>query len=417
MPILLQPAFAELPAYRPIKFLLSFTSTLAAPFENAVVTIYKDTVAIGPAIRFKSSSNSPGLAPATQDYFFEVDIQKYCQDLLAPSATLPTIFVNAATNPASNVVIENKDFHGLFRIEITYEFIDSATGLLTGFPLVDISNDFDIYTASRTQFEQMDLSDYIGTLLGVDTKFLTKSSTEVDVCQTDNFMLSFINPSINSFEVKFFDSAGILLDFGVGDSGATTSERTLNVGLDELAKCTWVLGFPVLPNPLISSYEVSFGYYSPSVYVRQTEIFTFNLVKCCPLRELRLHWLNLLGGADSYTFSSTKDLIMATTAEQGEKALSWAIGSTTPNNKSDVGAMKLKSEAKKSFELNTKILTNTEASWLSELLVSPKVYAELDGTLIPVIVQPTVQSISRHTGKIRMPIVVTLANDLIIQRI
>ena len=146
--------------FRPIKFLLSFTSTLAAPFENAVVTIYKDTVAIGPAIRFKSSSNSPGLAPGDQDYFFEVDIQKYCQDLLAPSATLPTIFVNAATNPASNVVIENKDFHGLFRIEITYEFIDSATGLLTGFPLVDVSNDFDIYTASRTQFEQMDLEDW-----------------------------------------------------------------------------------------------------------------------------------------------------------------------------------------------------------------------------------------------------------------
>ena len=68
--ILLQPPFAELPAYRPIKFLLVFNSTLAAPFENAVVTIYKDTVAIGPAIRFKSSSNAPGVAPGTQDYFF-----------------------------------------------------------------------------------------------------------------------------------------------------------------------------------------------------------------------------------------------------------------------------------------------------------------------------------------------------------
>lgn len=415
--ILLQPPFAELPAYRPIKFLLSFTSTLAAPFENAVVTIYKDTIAIGPPIRFKSSGNAPALAPGNQDYFFEVDIQKYCQDLLAPSATLPTIFVNAATNPASNVAIENKDFYGLFRIEITYEFINPLTGLLTGFPLTDVSNDFNIYSASRTQFEQMDLEDYIGTLLGVDTKFLTKSATEVDICQTDNFMLSFINPLISGFEVRFYDSAGILLDFGVATSGAATAGRTLNVGLDELAKVTWVAGFPVLPNPLIASYEVSFGYVVALIYTRQTEIFTFNLIKCCPLRELRLHWMNLLGGSDSYTFSSTKDLIMATTAEEGEKALTWAIGSTTPNNKSDIGSMKLKSEAKKSYELNTKILSNSEASWLSELLVSPKVYAELDNTLIPVIVQPTTQSISRHTGKIRMPIVVTLANDLIIQRI
>jgi len=415
--ILLQPPFAELPAYRPIKFLLSFTSTLAAPFENAVVTIYKDGVAIGPAIRFKTSGNAPGVGPGTQDYFFEVDIQKYCQDLLAPSSSLPSIFENAATNPAANLVITNNDFYGLFRIEVEYEFIDSATGLLTGFPLVDVSNDFSIYTASRTQFEQMDLEDYIGTLLGVDTNFLTKSAREVDICQTDNFMLSFINPLISGFEVRFFDSAGLLLDFGVGVSGATQIQRTLNVGLDELAKVTWSLGFPVLPNPLIATYEVSFGYLIAGIYTRQTEVFTFNLVKCCALRELRLHWLNLLGGSDSYTFSSTKDLIITTTAEEGEKALSWAIGSTTPNNKSDIGSMKLKSEAKKSYELNTKILSNSEASWLSELLVSPKVYAELDNTLIPVIVQPTTQSISRHTGKIRMPITVTLANDLIIQRI
>jgi len=275
--ILLQPPFAELPAYRPIKFLLSFTSTPAAPFENAVVTIYKDGVAIGPAIRFKSSSNAPGVGPGTQDYFFEVDIQKYCQDLLAPSASLPSIFENAATNPASNVVIDNNDFHGLFRIEILYEWINPLNGLLEIFPFgPDISNNFDVYTASRTQFDPMDLEDYIGTLLGLDTKFLTKSAREVDICQTDNFMLSFINPNISGFEVRFYDSSGLLLDFGVGVSGATTSQRTLNVGLDELAKVTWSLGFPVLPNPLIASYQVSFGYFVFGVYTRQTEIFTFN---------------------------------------------------------------------------------------------------------------------------------------------
>jgi len=324
----------------------------------------------------------------------------------------------AASNSAVNVGIENFDFYGEFRIEISYEFVDPATGLLTPSLVADISNTFGVFTASRTQFEQMDLEDYIGTLLGVDSKFLTKSSRDVDVCQTDNFMLSGMAGFINSFEIRFFDSAGILLDFGVTTFPPGGGEFTLNVGLDELAKCTWVLGFPTLPNPLIASYEVSFGHFVIGpVYARQSEIFTLNIIKCCPLRELRLHWMNLLGGADSYTFSSTKDLIMATTSEEGQKALSWAIGSTTPNNKSDIGSMKLKSEAKKSYELNTKILTNTEALWLSELLVSPKVYAELDNTLIPVIVQPTTQSISRHTGKIRMPIVVTLANDLIIQRI
>jgi len=54
---------------------------------------------------------------------------------------------------------------------------------------------------------------------------------------------------------------------------------------------------------------------------------------------------------------------------------------------------------------------------LSEMLTSPKVYAEIDGDFIPVIVEPTTQSISRHNGKIRIAITVTFARDLIIQRV
>ena len=127
--------------------------------------------------------------------------------------------------------------------------------------------------------------------------------------------------------------------------------------------------------------------------------------------------MNLLGGADSYTFNSEKDLQLTTTNAIGQKALDWVISGLTPNNVSDIGNMKLKSEGSKSYQLNSKFLTNSEALWLSELLTSPKVYAEIDGDFIPVIVEPTTQSISRHTGKIRLPITVTLARNLIIQRL
>ena len=126
--------------------------------------------------------------------------------------------------------------------------------------------------------------------------------------------------------------------------------------------------------------------------------------------------MNLLGGPDSYTFDEDKDLQLSTSHNVSQKALQWTTGSTTPNNPSDTGHNKQKSEGRNFYNLNSKILTNTQSAWLSEMLTSPKVYAEIGGDLVPVIIEKTTQSVTRDTGKIRFPIRATLANDLIIQR-
>ena len=61
MTLIAQPAYPILPAYRPVKFLLSYISTTAVVIENAVVKIRKGGVSIGPSVIIKSSSNSiPG---------------------------------------------------------------------------------------------------------------------------------------------------------------------------------------------------------------------------------------------------------------------------------------------------------------------------------------------------------------------
>lgn len=424
MPILLQPAFSVLPSYRPIKFETFFPfADVSGIIENAVVTIYKGGVPIGPAIRFKSSGNAPNAIPGLTDYFFDIDIQKYCQDLLSPFASFPSIFVDKVTGP-----IINNDNYDVFRIEVTYEVINLTSGLLVPIGLPEVSNDFFCYTASRQHQEQMDLTDYIGTSFAGDTVFLTKSPRIIDVCEDDNQYLSVIQGNllavINAFRVDFFDSAGVLIDFGIAATGAPglSAQFTINVGLDALANVSWLDGSPTLPNPLIDSYTVTFGYVfvapGPTYfYITQTETFTYNVVgKCCGLRDLRLHWMNLLGAADSYTFNSEKDLVISTSNDIGQKSLGWITGSTTPNDINDVGNMKLKSEGTTSYLVNSKILTNSEAMWLSELLTSPKVYAELNGEFVPVIVEKTTQSITRHQGKIRIPIKVTL-DDLIIQRV
>jgi hypothetical protein len=129
-----------------------------------------------------------------------------------------------------------------------------------------------------------------------------------------------------------------------------------------------------------------------------------------------LHWVNLLGGTDSYTFNSEKDLRIETTSDTGKKALKWKIGDTNPHDPSDVGKFKTRSKAVKFYNLKSKIVTNSEALWLEGLLYNPKVYAEINGYFIAVEVKPTNQSISRHTGKIPFEITVELSQDLIIPR-
>jgi hypothetical protein len=430
MPITIQPAFDALPAYRPIVFEAFLPTTLVpdVPVENAVVTIYNGATAIT-TIRYKSNRNQPGI-PGSQDYFFDIDIQKICQDILAPSADLPSTMFGLGV-----FVTENTDFFGLFRIEITYEAISSTTGLLFAVPVVnDISNSFYIYTASRQctapLFEQMDLNDYVGAVvLSPETKFITKSSRSLKQKNADFSFLSVIQPNIgmalNGMQVELFDASGGLLYTGTTSTFMPpfSTQYTMNTGFDYLATVAWTYGAPNFSDPLIVSYTMSVGYLFPGVfpafaYIRQSEVFSYELTGlCCGRRDLRLHWMNLLGGTDSYTFSSEKDLQLTTSSDRAQRSLSWEIGSLTPHSISDVGNFKIKSEGSTAYQLVSKFLTNTEATWLMELLTSPKVYAEINGDFVPVIIEDTSQSIDRQNGKIQYSITATLANDLIIQRI
>ena len=420
-----QPYYDILPAYRPVQFEVFITvPTATFEAENALVTIYKGGVDIGPAIPYKSSRNEPSVFPGGTDYYFIIDIQKFVQDLLAPFTDLPS---NFSLDTLGDDVVNN-DYFDTFRIEVTYDLLNLTTGLLEDSGLVaDVSNDFVIYSASLEPTESMDLSLYYGTLGFQDTVFLTKSARTLNVCDTDFAFLTVIQPDnlapLSGFMVELYDSSGALLDFGLGTSSALplSGQWSLNTGFTSLSNVTYVDGAPNFANPLIAYYTVSFGvalFITPNwFYARQTETFTYNLISCCPNKFIRLHWMNLLGGVDSYTFDDNTDLGITTASERSQKALGWELGTPTPNDVSDIGNFKVKSTAKKSYRLSSKILSNSEATWLNELLTSPKVYAEIDGQFISVIVQDTDQSINRTKGKIPYSIIATIANDPIIQRV
>jgi hypothetical protein len=420
MPLNKQPPFTHLAAYRPITFEAIVPIPIAQSVENALVNIFKDGLPIldSPAV-YKSSGNAPNINPAFQDYYFDIDIAKYVQDSLGPTTDFPS------TMPSKTVVTaDNSEFYGEYYIEVTYQYID-IFGLLDDLAFADASNTYTVFAASKENQEPMFMEDYLGTSpVTADRPFLTKSARTLPVCVSDNAFLSVIQAQnafpTDAFEARFYDSSGVLIESAFGSLNVlvAASMKTLNTGLEALQNAAWLTGPPTLPNTNIKSYTVQFGDYNFPVFTPQTEIFTYNVIgECCGLRELRLHWVNLLGGTDSYTFNSEKDLRIETTSDTGKKALKWKIGDTDPHDPSDVGKFKTRSKAVKSYNLKSKIMSNDEALWLSGILYSPKVYADINGQFIAVEVKPTNQSISRHTGKIPFEITVELSQDLIIPRI
>lgn len=425
MPIVLQPAYDILPSYRPVKFLLSYLSGFTVIVENALVTINKGGVAIGPAIPIKSSSKDSISFPGLIEYYFEVDIQKYCQDLLEPFTDLPSIF------PIAGIPLSTEDalFFDLFDISVTYEVINPSSGLLEPAPGLDLSNQFYVFTAAvqhQANTEQW-LRNYTGIDYAVDTTRLSSSPNPKKVCANDNEYINIIQNAslaINGIEIDFYNSTGALLSSILSFTGAqpNASQYTVNVGLNGISNLVALTGF-FPPIADIASYNIKFGYVTvlggPTyVFLAQTKPYIYNVQSdCCEDKTLRLHWMNTLGGSDSFTFKYDKDLILATSFDDGEKALGWATGSANPHNISDVGRMKIKSEGATAYTVDSGILKNAEALWLSGVLTSPKVYAELNGVFVPGIVDKKTQSISRKEGKIRISLTFMLANDLIIPRI
>jgi len=307
--------------------------------------------------------------------------------------------------------------------------INPITGLLEDAPGVDLSSDFYVFsTALQHQFStEMNLVPFTGVAYGVDTNRLSNSPNPKKVCTNDNEYITIMQDdiqAINGIRIEFFDETGALIGFMLSFTGAqpNASQFTVNVGLDGISNLVALDGF-FPPFTTFGSYNVQFGYITVSpgpsyAFLAQTEKYIYNVTgDCCEKKTLRLHWMNLLGGADSFTFKYDKDLKLSTSYDEGSKALGWEIGSANPHNLSDVGKMKLKSEGVSFYEVDSGILTNAQADWLQDLLMSPKVYAEIDGNFIPVIIDKKTQSITRNAGKIRMAIVAILANDKIIPRL
>ena len=412
MTLISSPPYTFLPAYRPIKYLVMVTAVKLTQLPlNAVVQIFRDgSVTPFETERFKSSYNEQSTDPSEQDYYFEIDIQKFCQETLVPFAQRPSTFL-----PKGYGAISFNDIQGTYNIRIEYEYIDLVTGLLRDdLWSIDLPPDVLVIPATLQHTEVMNLVAYNGTPGLGDGLFLTHSARNLELTRSDDAFLTAYGSA--GFVVITYDSAGVITSTSeyLMDISYTRHIGTINTSVESLQTYTPLTGVPDY-GPSLASYKIAFMQPFPTELI--TEYFTYTLIKDCGSRKkLRLHYMNYLGGTDSYTFDGAKDFFIKTESSFTEKALGWVIGSLDPHLISDVGKSKFRSKARQFYKLKSKILTITEAEWLKELLSSPKVYADINGEFVPVIVEDGEFKIFGDKGKIQLEITVSLANDLIIQR-
>lgn len=295
---------------------------------------------------------------------FIFDMQEYVRDNLYYDIQTPAL-------PVEPILADNSLFN--IRIQQYTELLDNNGQLVNGATLTDSSDVFQFLNAVRQVADSELLTDYV--MDGVNIrKFLTNSPRTIDIRSGESYVLSVFSTttSINALSVNFRDA-----------SGASISNQVITFGTPREGRYDIPVGLANLVAEGVSipadafDYRISIGQQSGS-YTRHSEFFVFKIVDECIEDSLRVHFLNKLGGFDSYTFTGVTKEQVNTTSSQYERNLG-----TTYNTQSR-GRQTQYRNALTSYVATSDILSRADSEWLTELTTTAVAYIEQGGKLVAV---------------------------------
>ena len=187
-------------------------------------------------------------------------------------------------------------------------------------------------------------------------------------------------------EVKTYTSSGTLIgtkaikndQIGTSDKYKFLRVPAGKYNLNQVNNALLLTGSQPLIESNCSYYTLTIKNISNVAYATKT----FNVSDdCARYDKYRLHWLNRLGGYDSYTF----DLVSKKNIDIEKKTFKKQLGSLTIQN-SGAASFSYQNSDRQDSQYYTKYknrtlitsdwLTNDESDWLSELMTSPSVFWE-----------------------------------------
>lgn len=365
------PSFTAQPdtyvsAYRPIRFKFESDST-SDIVEKLVVEVYNADGDELIATYRKDWTSRSGSDPYT--YEFEFGIEGLIQDLLDP---LPSRQAGVFAAPdALNGYAHNSSLWCYVKAQIE---IRNTDNLLETSGSQITSDTFYAFNIARQHDEDPGLDDYVDS--GVRKILNDPPDVGIDIRTNEAFWLCCIlNQDIVRARYTLYNKDGsssshnVSLSFPSASTNDNKKVVTVGVG-PRTANAYFTL------DDTVRSYDV---FLADSSNNPLTETLTFNIVPKCPGKELRIHWLNSRGGADAYTFAGIRREEVEVKSSGAEKPLTWITGDSSPHNRNQRGKFRTDVRRVDEFSVETMIIDESLARWVSGALESPEAYIETVG--------------------------------------
>jgi hypothetical protein len=349
------------PAYNPLFFVATSDNTAEDNF-NYIVDIY-----------WSSTFQTRHRLPARPD-------NGRC--LFDASEIVQNLITHDIDNSGTGYFFRNLNSFLKFQIKFGEEY--DVAGVSTVFADLATSSNIYAFNASLHPDEFINWDPSYFLLANYSCKFLTNSPTIQKTRAGESMRLYSIasDPSkYHRLQVKKYNASGIISTDVIANpyTAASDSNMFLNA----------MVGYLDIEVALGAGYLTGATYYTVQVInssgVAMSELRRFNIVtECSKYTPVRLHFLNKLGGFDSFTFTkSSKDSSNMDKSfyKSGTGSFSGSAFSISVSDRED---QTLSVTVKDSITLNSDWLSEEESLWLKELVSSPIVFQDFAGQLKPV---------------------------------
>ena len=246
-----------------------------------------------------------------------------------------------------------------------------------------------------TNWLDFDYTDYDNAVTG--KKFLTYAPRTQYIDSNQSAFLYFLasDLSITQVVVRGYDSSGSAITSGIINITQTDKYNRIAIGSYDIVNSNpsdWITGNP-------ATFLTGVSYYTVRIEdpTNASETFTFYVdSKCSKYTPVRLHWLNRLGGFDSFNFIYKSEVDTDVKRSSYLQEHHNFTGASWEYNKASRGNTVYNVEMTSTTRVNTDFLTDSESEWMEDLFTSPVVYQELNNELIAVTIDG--KNIKRQTS-------------------
>ncbi len=238
-------------------------------------------------------------------------------------------------------------------------------------------------------FVGFDHKEYLLSLDDTTKKFLTNAPLNQCIGSDEEAQLSFLNNNgldfpCDEIEVKVYEEDGTL-------------QKTFVIDIDELngdlGLWSCLIGTRDLEATTFSSgtkpvFDVDSSYYTIQMVDQfanySSELRTYTIKDVCE-DPMRLHFLNRLGGMDSFTFGlKHKKAVNVERMEINRQG--WLYSTAITNEQKEKGFINANINSNETIQLNCNWLKDADIVWLEELITSPEIFLEMNDRLHSVLI-------------------------------